>query len=119
MTSISEILKRLNKLDKIKGSMVITIEGMIISSEFNMEVDNEKLSAHFSNMGLTITNSLIKIQKEPFSRYIVDSDKWKLCFSNISKSYLIVIADLDIEKVTLNVELFQALNMLKKIERLE
>lgn len=119
MTSISQILQKLNNIDKIKGSMVITMEGMIIASEINSDTDCERLSAFCSSVGLTISNSFNKMKFEPFTRYILNSEDRKLCIVNIGKSYLIVVADIDIDVVMLNVELYQALNLLKKTGRLE
>lgn len=119
MTNISQILQSLNKINKIKGSMVITTEGIIISSEINIDVDKDRLSAFCSDIGLSITNSLNKIESKPFLRYIINSDKWKLCFINIGKSYLIVISEVGIDITTLNVELYRTADLLKKTGRLE
>ena len=119
MTNISQILQSLNKINKIKGSMVITTEGIIISSEVNIDVDKDRMAAFCSAIGLSITNSFKKIEAKPFSRYIVNSEKWKLCFINIGKSYLIVISEVDIDITTLNVELYKTADLLKKTGRLE
>lgn len=119
MINISQILKKLNRVEKIKGSMLITMEGMIIASEITIDIDKERLAAFCSSLGMTIFNSFNKIRVEPFTRYMVNSDKWKLCLVNIGKSYLIVVADLNIDMIMLNVELYQTQNMLKKTARLE
>lgn len=119
MTNISQILQNLNKINLIKGCMVITMDGMIISSELNIDIEQERLSAFCSAMGLTISNSLKKIGTKPFLRYIINSEKWKLCFINIGKFYLIAISDLDIDMITLNTELYNTVNLLKKTGRLD
>lgn len=119
MSNISQILQNLNKINMIQGSMIITLEGIIISSELNIDIEKERLAAFCSAMGLTISKSFKKIGTKPFLRYIVNSDKWKLCFINIGKSYLIVISDMDIDIITLNMELYNAVNLLKKTGRLD
>ena len=119
MTNIAQILQNLNKSNKIEGSMVITTEGIIISSEINIDVDKDRLAAFSSAIGLSITNSFSEIESKPFARYIINTGKWKLCFINIGKSYLIVISEFDIELTALNVELYRTADLLKKTGRLE
>lgn len=116
---IEEILKKLNKNKHIKGSLVITQEGMVVMSALGAGQNADIFAAFYSSVGLTILKSLKNLEIETFYRYILSSEDSKLFVVNIGILYLVVLTDIEVKLSEINVELYQIESLIRKTGRLE
>ncbi len=118
--NIEKSLKIINKYPGVKGSLVMTPEGIVISSEIGEEYKDDLMSAISSSICLTIKNSLKAMNQIGFSRYVITSTKGKLFLINLGeKSILLILTDEDIDIEQMNIVLFDVTNMLKKSGRMD
>lgn len=116
---IEEILKKLNRNKHIKGSLVITQDGMVVMSVLGPGQNADIFAAFYSSVGLTLFRSLKKLEIETFYRYILSSEDSKFFLVNIGKLYLVVITDIGVKLSEINVELYQIESLIRKTVRLE
>ncbi len=118
--NIERTLRIVNKCPGVKGSLLMTTEGIIISSEISEEYKDDLLAAISSSICLTIKNSLKAMNQIGFSRYIITCTGGKLFLINLGKkAILLVLTDLDIDIEQMNIVLFDVTNMLKKSGRID
>ena len=118
--NIEKSLKIINKYPGVKGSLVMTPEGIVISSEIGEEYKDDLMSAISSSICLTIKNSLKAMNQIGFTRYVITSTKGKLFLINLGeKSILLILTDVDIDIEQMNIVLFDVTNMLKKSGRMD
>jgi predicted regulator of Ras-like GTPase activity (Roadblock/LC7/MglB family) len=115
---IPEILIKLNSNKHVKGSMIISDEGIVVASKISTGYDPDIFAAFCSSIGLTVSNSIKKLNIPTFSRYVLASEDHKLFITKIEKLYLIVIADKETEFAPMNVLLYQIDGILRKTGRL-
>ncbi len=116
---ISEILTGLNKNKRIRGSLVITEEGIVVASALGAGRNADAFAAFCSSVGLTLSRLLKTLEVETFFRYVLSSDDSKLFIVNMNQLYLAVVADLDVELSEMNVELYRIESLIRKTGRLE
>lgn len=116
---IEQTLTQLNKNKHIKGSLIITQEGMVVTSALGEGQKADVFAAFYSSVGLTLLKSLKSLGIETFSRYILSSEDSNIFILNIEKLYLVVITDLSVKPSEINVELYQIERLIRKTGRLE
>ncbi len=86
-----EILKDLNDVAGIKGSMVVTEDGMVVASALGADLEKENVAAISSQMIGSVRRSLDRMGVESFNRYILASTHGRIVFVNLGGAYLVVI----------------------------
>jgi predicted regulator of Ras-like GTPase activity (Roadblock/LC7/MglB family) len=118
--NIEKVLKIINKNPGVKGSMVMTREGIIISSDIGKEYKDDLISAISSSICLTLRNSLSAINQIEFSRYVITCTKGRLFLINLGKeAVLLILTNLNIDIEQMNIFLFDVTNMLKRSGRID
>lgn len=116
--NIKPILENLNKNSGIRGSIIMTKDGIIITSDFEKDYNEDLFAAISSSISLTL-NSSLKEADTTFSRYVITTDNGKLLLLDIGKTILIILTENDINLAQLNLAIFQAAAMIKKSGRIE
>jgi predicted regulator of Ras-like GTPase activity (Roadblock/LC7/MglB family) len=116
---IGEILKELNRNNHVKGSLVITQEGITVASALGIGKKADAFAAFCSSVCLSLLKLLKNLKIETFFRYILSAEDSKLFIVNIGKLYLVVITDIDVELSEMNVELYRIESLIRKTGRLE
>lgn len=116
---ISVILKRLNKTEGIKGSFVITPDGMPVASELDENQNEETLAAISSSIYLAINKSMDKLDLGEVTRYVLCTEFGRIFIIGLGQMILVVLAEKEIKIPRVNVEIFQAANAFRKSGRLE
>ncbi|MCZ6662441.1 MAG: roadblock/LC7 domain-containing protein [Actinobacteria bacterium] len=102
------ILKGLNEIVGIRGSMVVSEDGMVISSCLGRSLDEEKVAAMASNV-INNTHKALELHGlEKFSRFTLKSSHGKMVFLDCGIAYLVVVMDQRIELGPGEIELTSA-----------
>ena len=95
---MQKILKSLNKSVGVKGSMVITLDGLVVMSELENSLDKEIVAAMASNTISVIKEALNFLGQKKFDRFILMTAHGRLVFVfvDIDLACLLVVTDKNI-----------------------
>ena len=88
-----EVLKELNTLPGIKGSLVVTPDGIVVTSELSNELDEDTTAALVGNV-VTQTVRLLDIgQFDEMDRMILTASRGKIVIQNLTNCHLVVVTN--------------------------
>jgi len=88
-----EILKRLNHGVGIRGSMVVTSEGIVVAAELGGELDGDRVAAMASSVIQETQRCLNKVDLGTFSEFILTAMHGKMVFHDIGVAFLVVLTE--------------------------
>ena len=91
-----KILKGLNELVGIRGSMVVSHDGMVIAACLGKPLDEDKVAAMASNVVMNIRRTLESHGGMSFDRMTLVSSHGKMMFTDTGIAYLVVVMDRNI-----------------------
>ena len=118
-TEINTILDQLNSTEGVKGSLIITPDGMPVTSQLPENQDEEALAAVSSSIYLAISKSMEKLNTGGVIRYALCAEFGRTFLVDLGKMILIVLAEKEIKLAKVNVAIFQAANSIRKSGRLD
>jgi predicted regulator of Ras-like GTPase activity (Roadblock/LC7/MglB family) len=103
---VRSILKELNESVGIRGSMVISDDGMVIASCLGRQLDEEKVAAMASSAVMSVRRTLDQHGLGGFDRFTLTASHGKLSFTDTGIAYLVVVMDrkLDLGPTELEIE---------------
>ncbi len=90
------ILNRLNDEVGVKGSMIVTQDGIVVQAILGEDFDEDVVAAMASNTILSIKRALRKASRTGFERFILTSSYGKMIFLDVERAFLVVVADKNI-----------------------
>lgn len=90
---MKEVLEELNQEVGVKGSMVVTHDGVVVTAHVAPPLNSDQVAAIASNSIKDINASLGEIGAKPFTKYIFNSTYGKMVFLETGAAYLVVILD--------------------------
>lgn len=90
---MKEILTDLNKEVGVKGAMVVTHDGVVVTSEIGPPLNGDQVAAIASNSIKDINSSLGSIGANAFTKFIFNSTFGKMVFLDSGSVYLVVVLD--------------------------
>jgi predicted regulator of Ras-like GTPase activity (Roadblock/LC7/MglB family) len=106
------LLKNLNELVGIRGSLVVSSDGMVIASQLTGGLDEDRVAAMASNVVLRASRALKERGLAQFSRLSLTSSDGEMIFEATGIGYLVVVmergidlgqADLEIRSTALRI----------------
>ncbi len=88
-----DVLLNLNKEVGVKGSLILTKDGVIVASEIPPPLNGELVAAIASNSIQRIITSLRGLGAASFSRYLFNASYGKMIFTETGDAYLVVVLD--------------------------
>lgn len=88
-----EILQELNQEVGVKGSLVLTGDGMVMMAEVGANLDSEAVAANASATLQILRSGLKQIDVDGFSRFVCNAAFGKLVFVTAGEPYLAVVLD--------------------------
>lgn len=88
-----DVLLNLNKEVGVKGSLILTKDGVIVASEIPPPLNGELVAAIASNSIQRIIASLRGLGATSFSRYLFNASYGKMIFTETGDAYLVVVLD--------------------------
>jgi len=88
-----EVLLELNQEVGVKGSMVVTHDGVVVTSEIAPPLNGDQVAAIASNSIKDINSALRQIGASEFAKFIFNSTYGKMVFLETGSAYLVVVLD--------------------------
>jgi predicted regulator of Ras-like GTPase activity (Roadblock/LC7/MglB family) len=103
---VRRILKGLNDIVGVRGSMVVSHDGMVIAACLGPALDEDRVAAIASTVVHKTSNALGKQEVEQFTRFTMTASQGKMIFTDTGIAYLVVVMDqrIDIGPAELEVE---------------
>lgn len=91
---MKNILEELNQEVGIKGSMVITPDGIMVASALGPDLEEELVAAIVSSLLVAVKKVLIKVKApDQLNSCVLTADNGKIMFYDMGNSFLVVVAD--------------------------
>lgn len=90
---MKEILQELNSEVGVKGSLLLTSDGLVIASDIRPPLDGEAVAAVVSATLLAVRSGLRQAGLEGFSKFICNSRFGKMVFVESEDIYLVAVLD--------------------------
>ncbi|MBI4566111.1 MAG: roadblock/LC7 domain-containing protein [Planctomycetes bacterium] len=112
---MKEVLLTLNLEVGVKGSMVMTRDGVLVHSEMGPPLNGDLVSAVASSTVKDINSALKAAGSDEFTRFIFNSSFGKMIFQDTGDAYLVVVLD---KSINLDFTLLSITSAARKIKML-
>jgi predicted regulator of Ras-like GTPase activity (Roadblock/LC7/MglB family) len=90
---MKDVLQSLNKEVGVKGSLILTKDGVVVATEIMPPLNGELVAAIVSNAIQRIIASMKGLGAQSFSRYLFNASYGKMIFIETGDVYLVVVLD--------------------------
>ena len=112
---MKDILSQLNQEVGVKGSLVVTQDGMVVASVLSVGLQEEMVAAIASSTILNIRAALAKVGATAFERMVLVSTYGKMIFVDAGIAYLVVVCD---KKINLDITVVAVMGAAYRIRNL-
>lgn len=109
-----DILKKINKIGSVKGSLVIGADGLVIASDLSGSQDAGELAAVASSVSAALDNALTRLNAGHFDRFIMNGSDGSLVLQQIDSAILLTLVRKDANMGMVLVELKEAAQSLSE-----
>jgi len=88
-----QVLLDLNKEIGVKGSMIVTRDGIMVAAEIPPPLNSDQVAAIASNSIQRVNTSLRDIGARDFTKFLFNSTYGKMIFTETGDAYLVVVLD--------------------------
>ena len=93
MTSIQDILHDLGRAPGIKGTAVVTADGIMVASTLGLEFRDDVVAGLISFLVSTIRRALQEATMGAFTRFLMSATHGKVILTDIGEAFLVVVTD--------------------------
>ena len=90
---MQEVLQDLNQEVGVKGSMILTADGVVVASEVRSPLNGDQVAAIASNSIQLINRSLMEVGAKDFNQFMFSATYGKMIFIGTGAAYLVVVLD--------------------------
>jgi uncharacterized protein len=90
---MKDVLLSLNKEVGVKGSLIVTRDGVVVAQEIVPPLNGDAVAAIASNSIQRVNASLRELGGNNFARYLFNSTYGKMIFTETGDAYLVVVLD--------------------------
>jgi predicted regulator of Ras-like GTPase activity (Roadblock/LC7/MglB family) len=112
---VRSVLMGLADIPGVRGSLVVTQDGMVVDSLIGKSLREEVVGAMVSSLILGTRRSMEKAQRPPFESLTVVSTHGKLIVSDTGTAFLVVILDKSIDLGHAELEIRSAVRKVKNL----
>jgi predicted regulator of Ras-like GTPase activity (Roadblock/LC7/MglB family) len=105
---VDNILNDLNQAPGVKGSMVMTPDGMVVAAVLGPTLEEEVVAATAANMIIRAQRAVEALSLETVDRFVMTAGHGRLVFVNIEVGFLVVIASQGLKLDTTMLEIDSA-----------
>ena len=105
---MKNILKALNSVAGIKGSMVVTLDGIVVAADLGGGLSEEAVAAVSSRFLMAAQEHTQAIGLQSFSRLVLEGTHGKIVLVPSGKAFLVVIADMRMDLEAAFIEILSA-----------
>ena len=89
---MEHVLERLSQEPWVRGSMIVSNEGMVVMDNVSAEIDRDAVSALASDLVTETTSALDEAEMPTFTRIVLTATAGELVVVGCGSVYLVVIA---------------------------
>ena len=105
---MKDILSKLNKTSGVRGSMVVNRDGIVVHSDFAVEIQEKSVGAVSSSILAALEGALKRIDMGKFTRFVITGSEGKVAMVNAGQAILLVLLQPDINMGMVNVDIKEA-----------
>jgi predicted regulator of Ras-like GTPase activity (Roadblock/LC7/MglB family) len=105
---VKDILSKLNKTNGVRGSMVVNRDGIVVHSDFAVEIQEKSVGAVSSSILSALEGALKRIDMGKFTRFVITGVEGKVAMVNAGQAILLVLLQPDINMGMVNVDIKEA-----------
>ena len=105
---MKEILAKLNKTNGVRGSMVVNRDGIVVHSDFSVEIQEKSVGAVSSSILAALEGALKRIDMGKFTRFVITGSEGKVAMVNAGQTILLVLLQPDINVGMVNMDIKEA-----------
>jgi hypothetical protein len=90
---MKDVLVNLNKEVGVKGSMIVTRDGVVVASEIPPPLNGDQVAAIASGSIQRVNSALSGLGAKSFARYLFNSTYGKMIFIETGDAYMAVVLD--------------------------
>ncbi len=111
---MKRILEELNRTAGIRGSMVMTQDGIMVAAALGPDLEEDVVAALASALLTTVKRSFNQIAAgESLSELVLTASDGKMVFVDLGNAYLVVVAKRDLALAATMVEIQSAAHRIK------
>jgi predicted regulator of Ras-like GTPase activity (Roadblock/LC7/MglB family) len=111
---VKTILGKLNKTSGIRGSMIVNRDGIVVASDFSVELQETSIGAVASSILSALEGALKRIQMGRFTRFVITGSENKVAMVDAGQAILLVLLNRDVNMGMVNVEIKEAAAAVKE-----
>ncbi len=112
---MDKVLAELNTAVGVKGSAVVTKDGILVKSALDPGLKEEVVSALSSFLISTTRRALKECGIDTFDRFILTSTHGKVILVNLQEAYLVVVAD---QFINIDLTLVEIMSVARKLRNM-
>jgi predicted regulator of Ras-like GTPase activity (Roadblock/LC7/MglB family) len=105
---VKEILGKLNKTSGVRGSMIVNRDGIVVASDFSVDVDEQGMGAVTSSILAALEGALKRINMGKFSRFIITGSENKVAVVDAGQAILLILLQQEVNMGMVNVDIKEA-----------
>jgi predicted regulator of Ras-like GTPase activity (Roadblock/LC7/MglB family) len=105
---MKEILTKLNKVNGVMGSMIMNRDGIVVASDFSVDIQEKSVGAVASSILSALEGALKRIDMGKFRRFLVTGSEGKIAMVHAGSAILLVMLNAEVNMGMLNVEIKEA-----------
>ena len=114
---MEQIIKDLNQVAGVKGSMVVTKDGVVVAESLGPDLHKDVVAAVSSHMIQVGERSLADLGREKLLRFAFTSAHGRMVFVNLDVGYLVVVTKMEMKLGQVLIEVDSAARKIKGLNR--
>jgi uncharacterized protein len=111
---LKTILGKLNKTNGIRGSMIVNRDGIVVASDFSVDLQEASVGAVASSILSALEGALKRIEMGKFSRFVITGSENKVAMVDAGQAILLVLLNREVNMGLVNVEIKDAAAAVKE-----
>ncbi len=109
------ILKQLNDVVGVKGSLAVTKDGIVIASHLARNLEEDLVAAMAARTILSTGRAMERNGLHGFDRFTLVASHGKMVFADTGPAYLVVVMDLNVDVTPVQIEIESAAMRIKQL----
>ena len=114
---MERILQELNQVAGVKGSMVVTKDGVVVAEALGPDLKKESVAAVSSHMIQVSSRGLEELGRGAFERLALTSAHGRMVFVDLDVGYLVVITKMEMQLGQVLIEVDSAARKIRQLHR--
>ena len=114
---MQKILAELNKVGGVKGSMVVTKDGVVVAESLGPDLEKTTVAAVSSHMIQVTDRGLQDLSRGNFEQLTLTSAHGRMVFVNLGVGYLVVVTKMEMKLGQLLIEVESAARKIKGLNK--